>query len=136
MLRRELFADILKVGAVSCISPLQSVLATLIVTGLVAHLGVLPLAGYSIGQRPAFGLFGLGLTLYFAAQGSGRVLGPVLAGTLRLLLVAGVGAWLAARQAGAANHFALVAAAMVAYGLATAAAVKLTRWQPVARRAG
>ena len=29
---------------------------------------------------PAFPFFGLGLTLYFASQGSGKVLGPVLAG--------------------------------------------------------
>ena len=77
---------------------------------------------------PAFPLYGLGLTLYFAAQGAGRVLGPVLAGTVRLLLVAGVGAWLASGGAAAVSYFWLVAAAMAAYGLATAAAVKLTPW--------
>ena len=79
---------------------------------------------------PAFPLFGLGLTLYFASQGSGHVLGPVLAGSLRLALVAVVGPWLAGREASPSATFALVAGAMVAYGLTTALAVKLTRWGP------
>jgi hypothetical protein len=39
------------------------------------------------------------LTLYFASQGSGRILGPVLASTVRLVLVAVVGFWLAAHGA-------------------------------------
>jgi putative MATE family efflux protein len=42
---------------------------------------------------PTFGLFGLGLALYFAAQGSGQLLWPLLAGVLRLSLVVTVG-WL------------------------------------------
>ena len=212
-LRRELFTDILKVGALACLSPLQSVLAILIFTGLIARLGVLPLAGYGIGQRlefllipiafgigvaavpmvgmavgasdiararrvawtagcvsafslgllgavvaltpdvwagifttdpgvlreareylvwagPAFGFFGLGLALYFASQGSGRVLGPVLASTVRLVLVAGVGGWLMSRAAPAWQYYALVAAAMVTYGLSTAAAIHITPWGP------
>src|SRR5690606_35046251 len=53
-LQRDMFTDILKVGAVSMISPLQSVLTIVIFTGFVARLGVLPLAGYSIGQRLEF----------------------------------------------------------------------------------
>lgn len=79
---------------------------------------------------PAFPLFGLGLTLYFASQGAGRVLGPVLAATLRLLLVAVAGSRLASQGAAPSAYFALVAAAMVAYGLATAAAVWRTSWAP------
>jgi Na+-driven multidrug efflux pump len=78
---------------------------------------------------PAFPLFGLGLTLYFASQGSGRVLGPVLAGTVRLVLVAGVGALLSAGGSSASGFFWLVAAAMVTYGLCTAAAIKLVPWE-------
>ena len=217
-LRSALFADILKVGAVACLSPVQSVLAVLVFTGLVARLGVVPLAGYGIGQRlefllipiafgigvaavpmvgmaigagqverarrvawtagvasainlgavgllvslapdlwagiftrdpevlsyarqylrwagPAFAFFGLGLTLYFASQGSGRVLGPVLASTLRLVLVAGAGGWLSARSAAAWEYFALVGLAMIVYGLSSAAAVRLTPWSPPARKA-
>lgn len=208
---RALFRDILRVGALACLSPLQSVLAVLIFTSLVARLGVAPLAGYGIGQRlefllvpiafgigvasvpmvgmaigagdvararrvawvagavsacnlavigavvalapdvwarlfsqdpqvlvhardylrvvgPAFPLFGLGLTLYFASQGAGKVLGPVLAGTLRLVLVAAGGAWLVARNAPAGDFFVLVALAMGAYGLTTVLTVKIARW--------
>ena len=77
---------------------------------------------------PAFPFFGLGLTLYFASQGSGKVLGPVLASTLRLVVVAAAGAWLVSHSAPPQHYFLLVAAAMVVYGLSTAAAVWLTPW--------
>lgn len=210
-LRRDMLTDILRVGAVSMISPFQSVLCILVITGLIARLGALPLAGYAIGQRlefllipisfgigvaalpmvgmaigvgnadrarrvawtagmvsacnlaligfavalfpdlwaglfssdesvlayarqylriagPAFPFFGLGLTLYFASQGSGKVLGPVLAGTARLGLVFGVGNWLTSPPGSSAQFFGLVAAAMLLYGLVTALAVKVTRW--------
>ena len=40
-LRRELFRDILKVGAVACLSPMQSVITMLLMAGFVAQLGVL-----------------------------------------------------------------------------------------------
>jgi putative MATE family efflux protein len=218
-LRTELFADILKVGALSCVSPVQSVLTILIFTGLIARLGVGPLAGYGIGQRlefllipiafgigvaslpmvgmavgagdfqrarrvawtagmvsafnlgllglvvaiapdlwaglftddpevltyarqylrwagPGFAFFGLGLTLYFASQGSGHMLGPVLAGTVRLVLVAGAGATLVASDAPAWQLFALVSAGMVVYGVATVVSIRLTPWrsrEPVRR---
>ena len=51
-----------------------------------------------------------------------------MASTVRLLLVAGAGAWLASGEATAGSYFWLVAAAMVAYGLSTAVAVKFTPW--------
>lgn len=207
----EMFHDILKVGALACLSPLQSVLTMQIFTGLIARLGTLPLAGYSIGQRlefllvpisfgigvasvpmvgmaigagkvararrvawtaglvsmlnlaviglvvaispdlwaglftsdeqvlevarqylriagPAFPFFGLGLTLYFASQGSGKMLGPVTAALVRPVLVAGVGGWMASQGMEAPAYFALVAGSLVAYGLATALSVRLTRW--------
>ena len=210
-MQRRVFADILKLGAMACLSPLQSVLAILIFTGLLAQLGTEALAGYGIGQRlefllipiafgigvasvpmvgmamgaghverarrvawvagsvsafnlavigavitlapdlwarlftqdevvlgfarqylvtagPAFPFFGLGLTLYFASQGAGQVIGPVLAGTVRLVLVAGVGYWLTQHQGTAEHFYELVAVAMVLYGVVTAAAVKVTPW--------
>jgi putative MATE family efflux protein len=210
-MQRRVFADILKVGAMACLSPVQSVLAILIFTGLLAQLGTEALAGYGIGQRlefllipiafgigvasvpmvgmavgagkvdrarrvawvaggvsafnlaliggvvtlapdlwarlftqdevvlgfarqylvtagPAFPFFGLGLTLYFASQGAGQVIGPVLAGTVRLVLVAGVGYWLTQHQGTAEHFYGLVAVAMVLYGVVTAAAVKVTPW--------
>ena len=208
----RVLADILKVGAMACLSPVQSVLAILIFTGLLAQLGTEALAGYGIGQRlefllipiafgvgvasvpmvgmaigaghverarrvawvaggvsafnlaligalvtlapdlwaglftqdelvlayarqylvtagPAFPFFGLGLTLYFASQGAGQVIGPVLAGTVRLVLVAGAGYWLAQHQGTAKQFYGLVAVAMVLYGLVTAASVKATPWR-------
>lgn len=210
-IRRELFWSILRVGAVACLSPLQSVLTMVLLAGFVAHLGVLPLAGYAIGQRleflmstvsfgiglasvpmvgmamgagqlararrtawtagavtaavlgivglvvaiepdlwaaiftsdeqvlhycrlylrwvgPAFAFFGLGLTLYFASQGAGRMVGPVAAATMRLLLVAVVGSALVARDAPAWQLFALSAAAMVLYGSSCALALRFDRW--------
>src|SRR6476469_4418129 len=52
--QRGLFMDILKVGAVSCLSPLQSVLTILIFTRIVAGVGTETLAGYGIGSRLEF----------------------------------------------------------------------------------
>ena len=210
-MQRRVFADILKVGAIACLSPVQSVLAILIFTGLLAQLGTEALAGYGIGQRlefllipiafgigvasvpmvgmamgagraerarhvawvaggvsafnlavigavvtlapdlwaklftqdevvlgfarqylvtagQAFPFFGLGLTLYFASQGAGQVIGPVLAGTVRLVLVAGAGYWLTQHQGTAEHFYGLVAVAMVLYGVVTAVAVKVTPW--------
>jgi len=209
---REMFADILKVGAVSALGPLQVVLTVLILTRLVASFGTEALAGYGIGARLEFllvpivfaigtasvpmvgmamgandigrarqvawtaaavaiaalgaiglavslapdlwsGLFtsdpavraaanlylrwagwgfafvGLGLSLYFASQGSGKVLRPVLAGTVRLLVVAAGGLLLTAVSAPVWALFALVGAAMAAFGLSVAAAVYLTPWE-------
>jgi Na+-driven multidrug efflux pump len=77
---------------------------------------------------PAYGLFGLGLCLYFSSLGAGKVAGPVLAGTLRLAMVA-VGGWaLALAQTPPWTIFALVALGMAAYGLATVLAVRYTNW--------
>jgi len=77
---------------------------------------------------PGFAFFGLGLALYFASQGSGKILGPVLAATVRLVVIALGGWWLATVSAPAWTIFALVSLSMVAYGAATAAAVYLTTW--------
>ncbi len=212
-LRQEMFVDILKVGGVAALSPLQSVLTVLIVTKLVSSYGTEALAGYGIGARlefllvpiafavgvacvpmvgmaigakdvararavswtggivsgaalgvigllvalfpqlwaanfsgdasvravadvylrfagPAFGLFGLGLCLYFASQGAGKVLQPVLAGTLRLVLII-VGGWaLTAAHAPLWALFALVGFSLAAYGVATGLGVYFTPWGP------
>jgi len=79
---------------------------------------------------PAFAFVGLGLVLYFSSQGAGKVLGPVLAATVRLALIAGGGWWLGTTAAPVWTLFALVALSMAAYGVATAAAVHFTSWQP------
>jgi MATE family, multidrug efflux pump len=53
-IRRAMFADILKVGMVSCFSPLQSVLTISIFTHMLARFGTEILAGYGIGARLEF----------------------------------------------------------------------------------
>lgn len=208
---RALFADILRVGAVACISPLQTVLTILILTRLVAQFGTDALAGYGIGTRlefllvpvafaigvasvplvgmaigaglvararraawtaaglatavlgglglivtlapdlwtglfsqdpavlaaaagyfrwagPVYGLFGLGLSLYFSSLGAGKAIGPVLAGTLRLVMVAGGGLLLALWQTPTWTIFALLSAGMAVYGLSSVVFVRLTPW--------
>ena len=77
---------------------------------------------------PAYGFFGLGLSLYFSSLGAGKALGPVLAGTVRLLLVAVGGLLLAWAQTPPWTIFALVAVGMVAYGLAVVLAIRWTAW--------
>ena len=209
--QRGMFIDILKVGAVSCLAPLQSVLTILIFTKIIAGFGTETLAGYGMGSRlefllipiafafgvasvpmvgmaigaglvtrarqvawtagaaaglsvglvglivaakpalwislftrdpgvtaaansyfawagPAFGFFGVGTCLYFASQGAAKVGGPVLASTLRLVMVGIGGWWLASIHAPAWTLFALVGAAMIAFGLSTAASIRLTHW--------
>ena len=79
---------------------------------------------------PFYGLFGLGMLLYFSGQGAGRVVWPVLAGTTRLILAAGVG-WLvvAGFGAGLGALFATVAAASITFGGITALALWLAGWR-------
>jgi len=51
---RGMFFDILKVGAVACLSPLQSILTILIFTKILAGFGTETLAGYGMGSRLEF----------------------------------------------------------------------------------
>jgi putative MATE family efflux protein len=52
--QRGMFFDILKVGAIACLSPLQSVLTILIFTKILAGFGTEMLAGYGMGSRLEF----------------------------------------------------------------------------------
>jgi Na+-driven multidrug efflux pump len=79
---------------------------------------------------PAFGFLGLALSLYFASQGSGKILGPVLAQSGRLVVVALGGALLLTLDAPAWTLFLLAAASMVVYGLLAVLSVHLTAWGP------
>lgn len=210
-LERSMFFDILKVGAIACISPLQNVATVLAFTAFVSSAGAAALAGYGVGARlelllipatfaiggacvpmvgmaigaghvdrarrvawtggilagaltgtiglivaifpdvwaglftrdadvleaaraylrlagPVFFIFGFGHCTYFAAQGSGKILGPVLAGTLRLAIVL-IGGWLLMRNVAPAwMLYALAAFAMAVYGIAVALFVKMTKW--------
>jgi len=77
---------------------------------------------------PAYGLFGLGMALYFASQGAGRVLWPLLANIARLIIAAG-GGWLALRWTGDLTAvFVALAVALATFGLINAAAVAGGVW--------
>ena len=84
---------------------------------------------YFLWVGPFYCMFGLGLCLYFSAQGAGKLLGPVLAGTARLLLVAMGGWYLLTKGAPATAMFALIGAAMLVYGSVTAMSVYWARWE-------
>lgn len=85
-------------------------------------------AAYLRIAGPFYPLLGIGVALYFASQGAGQVLRPVLAATARLAIAVMGGALVLA--AGLPIHalFVVVAAAMVAYGALTALAVARSRW--------
>ncbi|MDH4385715.1 MAG: MATE family efflux transporter [Caulobacter sp.] len=79
---------------------------------------------------PVFVFFGMSLALYFASQGAGRILGPLLAGTARMVVIAVGGVLLVMGDAPSWSLFALVAAGMVVMGVATAGSVAITPWGP------
>ena len=75
-----MFFDILKVGAISCFSPLQSVLTISIFTHMLAGFGTAILAGYGIGARLEFLLTSISFAVGIAsvpmigmAIGAGRI---------------------------------------------------------------
>jgi Na+-driven multidrug efflux pump len=77
---------------------------------------------------PFYGFFGVGMALYFASQGAGRLGWPLLAGLLRLA-VATLGGWLALRLAGTIEAvFVALGVALALFGLINAAAVALGAW--------
>src|SRR5204863_7538922 len=77
---------------------------------------------------PAYGFFGLGLSLYFASQGAGRLFWPLLSGVLRLLIAIG-GGWIALRIGGSLTWlFAALTTALVVYGAILAIAVASGVW--------
>ena len=77
---------------------------------------------------PAYGFFGLGLALYFASQGAGRLFWPLSAGFLRML-VAIVGGWLALRLTGSLSWlFAALALGLFLHGAVLLAAVAGGAW--------
>ena len=77
---------------------------------------------------PAYGFFGLGLSLYFASQGAGRLLWPLVAGLVRLAIAAG-GGWLAWRLTSSlAGVFAALALGLVVYGTIVFGAVLSGAW--------
>jgi len=78
---------------------------------------------------PVYGFVGLGMMLYFASQGAKRVLWPVLAGTVRMI-VAGLIGWFAVVVLGADlfGLFLTIAVAAIFFGTITAAAIFARAW--------
>ena len=77
---------------------------------------------------PAYGFFGLGLCLYFASQGAGRLFWPLFGGFLRLVVAVG-GGWLAWTLTGSLGAvFAVLALALVVYGVTVAGAIATGAW--------
>lgn len=71
---------------------------------------------------PFYGFFGVGLALYFASQGAGRLFWPVTGATLRVLISAGFGWFAAAKLGDSIGLFAALAAALVMFGTINTAA--------------
>ena len=85
-------------------------------------------ANYLRTVGPVYGFFGLGLALYFASQGAGRLLWPLAANLLRLT-VAALGGWIVLQATGDLTHvFLAQAVALVVYGVANAAIVAGGAW--------
>ena len=207
----RLFGEILRVGAISLVSALQTVLGSLLLTAFVARFGSAAVAGYGVGLRlellqipivfaigqalvalvathigagraarakriawtgaalasfvslvvgavvtifpnawvalfssdPAvlgagsrylrtvgltYPFLALGIALYFACQGSGKVLLQVLARTVQLIIVIGGGVFLLAAGAELDAIFGLIALGMVIFGTLSGLAVARTDW--------
>jgi len=204
----RLFREILRVGAISMLSALQTVLTAVIITGFVGRYGAAALAGYGVGLRlellqiplvfavgqalvvlvgthigagraerakeiawvgaalaasislaigitvfmfplawvglfstdaavlesgsqylrtvaPFYPFLAAGIALYFASQGAGRVLRPVLAGTVRLAMVVAGGFMVVSLH----GVFIVIAAAMIAFGVLTMGFVAIANWK-------
>jgi len=204
----RLFREILRVGAISSLNSLQTVVTAVIITGFVGRYGAAAIAGYGVGLRlellqiplvfavgqalvvlvgvhigagrverakqitwvgaafaaaiclaigltvalfpgawvglfssdpavldsgtrylrtvaPFYALLATGIALYFASQGAGRVLPPLLAGTVRLALVIAGGLAAVSLQ----GLFLVIAAAMIAYGVLTIWFVAAAKWK-------
>src|SRR5271166_3466774 len=77
---------------------------------------------------PAYGFFGLGLALYFASQGAGRLMWPLTGGFARLIIAVG-GGWLALALTGSLTAvFVMLGVALAAYGTILGIAVRSGVW--------
>ncbi len=77
---------------------------------------------------PAYGFFGLGLSLYFASQGAGRLGWPLLAGCVRMVISVG-GGWAALHVTDSLNWlFMILGVALVVYGVMQVSAIASGVW--------
>lgn len=79
---------------------------------------------------PFYGFFGAGMSLFFSSLAAGRVAPMLLAGAMRLAIVAVGGGILVAMTAPIAAVFVLIAAGMTVYGAMSIIIVWRGRWTP------
>ncbi|MGA0596822.1 MATE family efflux transporter [Enterovirga sp. CN4-39] len=85
-------------------------------------------AAYLRAVGPFYGFFGIGLSLYFASQGAGRLLWPLVGGFLRMIVALG-GGWIAMRLTGRIEAlYVALALGLLAYGVTVATAVARGVW--------
>jgi Na+-driven multidrug efflux pump len=85
-------------------------------------------SAYLRAVGPFYGCFGFGLALYFASQGAGKLLWPLLAGFARMAVAIG-GGWVALKLTGSLGWmFAAVGLALAVYGAGVAIAVWSGVW--------
>jgi putative MATE family efflux protein len=79
---------------------------------------------------PVYGFFGVGLALYFASQGAGRLRWPIIASVVRLAVAVG-GAWLCGLVlgGGVTAVFAAMAVSLVLFGGINMAALAAGAWR-------
>jgi Na+-driven multidrug efflux pump len=78
---------------------------------------------------PFYGIFGMGMMLYFAGQGAGRVVWPVLAGTARLIIATAVGWFVVGVFGGGLKElFITVAVSLIVFGGITIVALRSRGW--------
>jgi Na+-driven multidrug efflux pump len=85
-------------------------------------------SAYLRAVGPFYGCFGFGLALYFASQGAGKLLWPLLAGFARMAVAIG-GGWLVLRLTGSLGWmFLCVGLALAVYGAGVATAIWSGVW--------
>ncbi|MGY3489565.1 hypothetical protein ACVW1C_007448 [Bradyrhizobium sp. USDA 4011] len=77
---------------------------------------------------PIYGFFGLGISMYFASQGAGRLSWPLIGGLLRVIVAVG-GGWIVLRVTGSTSLLLVVyASGMLLYGTVIAWSVAAGSW--------
>ena len=79
---------------------------------------------------PFYGLFGGGQTLYFASQGTGRMLLPVFVGVVRFAIVAFVGTLAVSYAWDVSVVFAAVSAGLATVGIGLGLCLLTSAWRP------
>ncbi len=77
---------------------------------------------------PFYGFFGLGLVLYFASQGAGRMAWPVASQFLRLVVAAGGSAIVLRLGGGLESVFLMIGLALAVFGLGVTASIAGGMW--------